>query len=74
MSEIDETAIAGRDYTGHALDSIQNRGLTPIVIENTIQTGIPSPGNMAGTTKFFDPVNNVTTIIDSASGRVITAY
>src|SRR5262249_27549236 len=37
--------IGGRDYTGHALDQMQNRGLTPTVIENTINTGTASAGN-----------------------------
>ena len=60
--------IARRDYTGQALDNMQNRGLTPMVIEHTIQTGAPSPGNMVGTTKIFDPVNRVTEVIDTLAG------
>jgi len=64
-------SIAGRDYTGHALDQIQNRGLTPSVVENTISHGVPFP-TRAGTTGFYDPVNNVRVITDSASGRVVT--
>jgi RHS repeat-associated protein len=68
------TEVNGRTFTGHALDQMQNRGLTPSVVENTIQNGMPSPGNTPGTTRFFDPVNNTTAIVDSASGRVITTY
>ena len=64
-------SIARRDYTGHALDQIQNRGLTPSVVENTIGQGTTFP-TRAGTTGFYDPVNNVRVITDSASGRVIT--
>lgn len=68
------TDILGREYSGHALDQIQNRGLTPTVVENTIQTGTFAPGRFAGTGKYFDPVNNVTAIVDISSGRLITAY
>ena len=66
------TTIAGRDYTGHALDSMQSRGIMPSVVDNTIQYGVASPGNIAGRTVFSDPVNNISVVIDSASGRVIT--
>lgn len=68
------TNIGGRDYTGHSLDRMQERGLTPSVVENTIQSGQGSPGNMPGTTVYTDPVNGTTTVIDTASGRVITTY
>jgi len=66
--------IGGRDFTGHALDRMQGRGLTPSVIENTIETGRAAPGNLPGTTKFFDPVNGTTVIVDTETGRVITVY
>ena len=66
--------IDGRDFTGHALDRMQGRGLTPSVIENAIQTGRSMPGNLPGTTKYFDSGNNVTAIFDATTGRVITVY
>jgi hypothetical protein len=65
--------VGGRDYTGHALDQIQGRGLTPSVVENTIQSGQEIPGKIPGTTAYYDSVNNVTVITDTVSGRVITA-
>jgi RHS repeat-associated protein len=68
------TTIAGRDYTGHALDQMQARGLTPSVVENTIQNGIQSAGNTASEIVHYDPVNNVTVVTDTSSGRVVTAY
>jgi RHS repeat-associated protein len=71
----DPTTIYGRPYSGHALDRMQERGLYPSVVENTIQTGTPAPGTTIGTTLYYyDPVNNVTVVIDSASGRVITTW
>jgi RHS repeat-associated protein len=66
------TTIAGRDYTGHALDSMQSRGIPPSVVENTIQQGVSSPGNIAGRTVYYDSGNNVSVVVDTGSGRVIT--
>jgi hypothetical protein len=65
--------IGGRDYTGHSLDQMQGRGLTPSVVENTIQSGQAIPGKIPGTTAYYDNINNVTVITDTVSGRVITA-
>jgi hypothetical protein len=65
-------SVAGRDYTGHAFDSMQSRGIPPSVVENTIQNGATSAGNVAGRTVHFDPVNNISVVTDSAFGRVIT--
>ncbi|MFM6071572.1 MAG: DUF4258 domain-containing protein, partial [Dolichospermum sp.] len=67
------TTIRGREYSGHALDQIQGRGLTPSVVENTIQSGQVIPGKIPGTTAHYDSINNVTVITDTASGRVVTA-
>jgi hypothetical protein len=41
--------INGTDYSGHALDRMQSVGATPSVVEDTIQTGVPGPGNTPGT-------------------------
>lgn len=64
--------IEGRQYAGHALDQMQNRGIMPSVVENTISTGRSFAGKRAGTTGHFDAVNNVQVIVNSASGRVVT--
>jgi RHS repeat-associated protein len=65
--------IGGRDYSGHALDRMQGRGLTPSVVENTIQSGQVIPGKVSGTTAYYDSTNNVTVITNTTSGKVITA-
>jgi len=65
------TTIRGRQFTGHALDQMQNRGSMPLVVENTIRQGTTFP-TRAGTTGFYDAVNNVRVITDRASGRVVT--
>ncbi|MYF71276.1 MAG: hypothetical protein F4181_15555, partial [Proteobacteria bacterium] len=63
------TTIEGRNYTGHALDRMQERGLTPSLIEDTITTGTVSSGR-GGTSVFA--THQMRVILDS-SGRVITA-
>ena len=66
--------IDGRDYSGHAVDRMQGRGQTPSVVENTIKTGQASPGTSPGTTKYVDPVNGTTAVVETETGRVITVY
>ena len=66
------TNINGRDYSGHAIDRIQERGFTPSVVENAIQNGVASPGKSPDTTVYTDPTNNLRVVTDSATGRVIT--
>ena len=65
--------IGGRNYSGHALDSMQNRGLTPSVVENAISTGIKGPGKTPGTATFTDTKNGVQAVVDVDTGRVVTA-
>ncbi len=68
-----KTIIYGREYTGHALDSMQARGLTPLSIENTIKNGVTSQAPLPGRLMHYDHVNNITVITDQQTGRVITA-
>jgi len=65
------TVIGERKFTGHALDQMRGRGLPPSVVENTVQTGIPYPGNTPGTTQYYDPINDVTVVVNE-NGDVIT--
>jgi hypothetical protein len=65
-----DAVIGGRTFSGHALDQMRNRGLTPSLVENTIQTGIRSPDPIAGRLRHFDPVNKITVITEE--GRVVT--
>ena len=64
--------IDGRLYSGHSLDRIQGRGLTPRVVENTIQVGEKVPGKYPDTTAHYDKINNITVITNSTNGDVIT--
>jgi hypothetical protein len=63
--------VNGRDFSGHALDQMQNRGVVPSVVENVLSTGSRFP-TRAGTTGFYDAVNNVRVIVNSETGRVVT--
>lgn len=65
------TTINGREYSEHALQRMEQRGIPPSVVDNTIQTGAKSPGNVPGTTAYYDPVNNITAVTNS-SGKVVT--
>ena len=58
-------------YTGHALDQMQGRGITPTVVENTISVG----KKITNTTKvlYYDSVNNIS-VITNSNGSIITAY
>jgi hypothetical protein len=67
------TNINGRDYSGHAVDRMQDRGIPPSVVENTIKNGIASP-NGAGATKYYDPINNTTIIVNSRGGVVTVSH
>ena len=65
------TTIGNRNYSGHALDQMQNRGVTPSVVEHTIETGTPIQGNRPGTTEYVDRINGVNVVVNS-DGRVVT--
>jgi hypothetical protein len=66
------TTIGGRPYSGHAIDRMQQRGIPPSVVENTIQHGHVGPGSTPGTVVHYDPVNNVSVVVDPATRRVVT--
>ena len=56
--------ISGREYSGHALDRMQQRGLTPSMVESVIQNGIKSIGNLPNRIVHYDPVNKVKVITE----------
>ena len=65
-------SIFGRDFSGHAFDRMQGRGIPPSVVNNAIKHGIPMPGSNPGTTAHYDAANNITVITDNRSGTVVT--
>lgn len=64
------TTISNREYSGHALDRMQDRGITPSVVENTIKNG-KTTSSRGGTTVHFDPESKVS-VVTNKSGRVVT--
>jgi RHS repeat-associated protein len=64
------TTIGGRAYTGHALDRMQGRGLTPSVVEDTIATGGKTPGRGGATVHTTEQAR----VITNPNGSVKTLY
>jgi hypothetical protein len=62
-------SVGGRQFTSHALDQMQSRGFTPMVVENAIRHGARSAGNQPGT---FQHIFEGVKVITSETGRVIT--
>lgn len=62
-------SIGGRSYSGHALDRMQGRGITPSSVENTIKTGT-SNVQPNGNIQYHDAGNNITVIINQNGGVV----
>ncbi|EAQ96130.1 RHS repeat-associated core domain-containing protein [Congregibacter litoralis] len=62
--------VAGRQYSGHAFDQMQNRGVMPSSVENAIKQGKSSPDPIPGRTRHFDSDNNVTVV--SQAKKVVT--
>ena len=61
--------INGRQYSGHALDRMQERGLTPSVVEDTISRGSRTPSENGTIVHDTEQARVVT---DAATGRVVT--
>jgi hypothetical protein len=62
--------IGNQTYTGHALDQMQSRGLTPAVVDDAIGFGVATQ-SANGTTIYYSAANNVS-VVTSASGRIVT--
>lgn len=65
-------AIENRLYFGHALDRMQERGIPPSVVDDTIANGQANPGNTPGTTTYYSATNNVTVVKSNTTGRIVT--
>lgn len=64
------TTINGINYTGHALDQMQSRGLTPSVIQDTLSRGASTPGYDGATIYATEQVQ----VIVNPSGSIKTVY
>lgn len=63
--------VGGVNYSGHALDQMQGRGIPPSAVQNAINTGTTFP-TRAGTTGHYDSINNIRVITNSRTGGVVT--
>jgi hypothetical protein len=63
--------INGVDYSAHAIDQMQGRGVPPSAVKNTIENGVVYP-TREGTTGYHDPVNNMRVVTNSKTGLVVT--
>jgi hypothetical protein len=66
-----EQLLGSVSYSGHALDQMQNRGIPPSIVENTIKTG-SKYATEPGTVGYFDPVNSVRVVQNQDTKQVIT--
>ena len=66
------TTISGREYSGHALDRMMQRGLKPSLIENAIKNSPANPSKEFGKVIHADPINNISVVVDQSSGKVVT--
>ncbi|MES2272590.1 MAG: RHS repeat-associated core domain-containing protein [Chlamydiota bacterium] len=55
--------INGREYSGHSLDRMQDRGFMPSFIESTLETGRVSPAEFPGELEYYDSINRVKVIV-----------
>ncbi|WP_182261968.1 MULTISPECIES: hypothetical protein [Rhodococcus] len=62
--------VNGREYTGHAFDRMQERGILPSLVEQAIREGVATPSR-GNTTVIYDSINNLSVIINE-TGRVVT--
>ncbi|MDN8277319.1 hemagglutinin repeat-containing protein [Acinetobacter baumannii] len=66
------STINGNTYSGHALDEMQADGIMSSVVDNTLKTITPVKGKVPGTVAYLDPVNNITVIRSTTTGKIIT--
>jgi RHS repeat-associated protein len=59
------------NFSAHALDQMQNRGILPSIVKNAINTG-ERFNTRAGTIGFYDVVNNIRVIVSTSTGKVVT--
>jgi filamentous hemagglutinin len=65
--------INGRQYSGHAIDQMRNRGIYASVVENAIKTGQRFQSNTNPTCwEFKDLLNNIKVVVDKTTGNVVT--
>ncbi|WP_158598427.1 DUF637 domain-containing protein [Notoacmeibacter ruber] len=66
------TSIGNRTYSGHALDQMQNRGIPPSVVEDTVSPGnLLGAGNRPNTSVYYSSKNGVR-VVTNSNGDIVT--
>ncbi|NCF71856.1 MAG: DUF4258 domain-containing protein, partial [Chlamydiales bacterium] len=66
------TLINNRLFSRHAIDQMQNRGIPPSAVKDTLCNGVREIGKERGTTFNYSSRNNISVITNSENGQVIT--
>lgn len=64
-------SVGNTNYTGHAFDRMQGRGVPPSAVEDALANGVKGPGNTPGSTTYYSPENNLT-VVKNPNGTVKT--
>ncbi|MFD0649421.1 RHS repeat-associated core domain-containing protein [Streptomyces malaysiensis subsp. malaysiensis] len=64
--------VNGIHYSGHAFDRMQKQGIMPSTVQHAIEHGHEMSGKRAGTTVYYDELNDLTVVRSSTDGRVVT--
>jgi len=62
--------VNGRNYSGHAFDQMQARGIMPSAVDDTVATGVGA-GSRGGTTVYYGAGNDISVVVN-ADGKVVT--
>ncbi|WP_249525476.1 DUF4258 domain-containing protein, partial [Fusobacterium nucleatum] len=62
--------IDGMEFSGHALDRMQDRGIPISVVKEAIQYG--EKINDGTRFKFYDSKNNISVVVEKNNGRIVT--
>jgi hypothetical protein len=65
--------IDGRPISGHAIDQMQNRGITPNVVDQAVKSNQQFP-ERDGTVRFYDPINNISVLVNPITGNIISVW
>ena len=68
------TSINGRNYTGHAVDQMENRGIPHSAVENTILFGTKSSSRQNSNSIFYEDTNNIKVILNERGDVVTVMY
>jgi hypothetical protein len=66
------TTVNGLDYSGHAIDQMQRRGVMPSMVEYVVKNYTPVKGKKADTIEYYDPVNKLKVVKGVTSGEIVT--